>query len=60
MIDVAIAGAGPVGATLALSLAGSDLDVTVVAALGREVDAVARAIMRCTLGGRLSMLRSMG
>lgn len=32
MIDVAIAGAGPVGATLALSLAGSDLDVMVVEA----------------------------
>ena len=32
MIDVAIAGAGPVGATLALSLAGSDLDVTVAEA----------------------------
>ncbi|HWD17218.1 MAG TPA: FAD-dependent monooxygenase [Casimicrobiaceae bacterium] len=30
MIDVAIAGAGPVGATLALALAGGDLDVVVV------------------------------
>jgi len=32
VIDVAIAGAGPVGATLALSLARADLDVTVVEA----------------------------
>jgi 2-octaprenyl-6-methoxyphenol hydroxylase len=32
VIDIAIAGAGPVGATLALALAGGDLDVTLVEA----------------------------
>jgi 2-octaprenyl-6-methoxyphenol hydroxylase len=40
VIDVAIAGAGPVGATLALSLAGGDLDLRVVDA--REAGRPAR------------------
>ena len=51
--DVAVAGAGPVGATLALALAGADLDVVVVDARPRGETARVDRTLALSHGARL-------